>query len=319
MSRVKLTLVTRPYDYVAPLACADVVPEGVDLTLIRDRGAIDRVQNDRSIDGGEVSLSRSLMGVAQGDRSWTLLPIFVYRGFQHRHFYIRRESPFHGLEDFRGKRIGIEHWPTTGSTWCRAAIRERGVDINEINWFVGPLRGQPSTRPQGKLPPFAQFIDAGRTLEEMLLGDELDALNVWQRPSVFDAAQGPIVRLFADYRTAERDYFQRTQVVPGLHIIRVREQSIDGHRWVLRSLYEAFEGSKSLSQSYHRDFAETTPWLLAELEETMALLGPDWWPNGVAPNERMIQAFCDEQLQQGMISSAIDTSSIFADFEAAMA
>jgi len=46
-------------------------------------------------------------------------------------------------------------------------------------------------------------------------------------------------------------------------------------------------------QGKRRQFTNTTPWLLAEIEEASQLLGEDWQPNGVEANRAMIAALCE--------------------------
>ena len=90
---VKLKLVTKDYDFFAPLACGDVVAEGIDLNYERDTaGALDRTLADESIDAGELSLSRHLARLAAGDRSFIGIPVFPQRVFRHRCFFVRRGS-----------------------------------------------------------------------------------------------------------------------------------------------------------------------------------------------------------------------------------
>jgi 4,5-dihydroxyphthalate decarboxylase len=57
---------------------------------------------------------------------------------------------------------------------------------------------------------------------------------------------------------------------------------------------------------------DVTPWILAELEETEALMGPKAGAYGAEPNRAMIAAFCAEQFAQGLVSEPIDTESILA-------
>ena len=44
----------------------------------------------------------------------------------------------------------------------------------------------------------------------MLIAGELDAIYSPPRPARYNAAHGPIVRLFLDFRPVEQDYFRRT-------------------------------------------------------------------------------------------------------------
>ena len=52
MPRLAITLATRDYDFVTPLATGDVAADGLDLTLIRAFDALQRVAGDPSCTAG---------------------------------------------------------------------------------------------------------------------------------------------------------------------------------------------------------------------------------------------------------------------------
>jgi hypothetical protein len=58
---------------------------------------------------------------------------------------------------------------------------------------------------------------------------------------------------------------------------------------------------------------DVTPWLLAELEQTEALMGAAAGAYGVEPNRAMIASFCAEQFAQGLVNGPIDAESVFAN------
>ena len=69
-----LTLATRDYDFVSPLATGDVAADGLDLTLIHAFDALQRVAGDPAVQGGEASFSRYVQRFAAGDWSLVGLP-----------------------------------------------------------------------------------------------------------------------------------------------------------------------------------------------------------------------------------------------------
>ena len=316
---IPLKLVTKDYDHVAPLACGDVVPEGIDLTLVRDSpNALDRTLSDASIDAGELSLSRHMSRLARGDFSFVGIPVFPSRSFRHRCFFVRRDGDLHSFEQLEGKRIGCNEWPATGNTWSRAILRHHGVRIEGIHWWVGSVDGAPSSRPQGNLPSFVQAA-TDKTLLSMLLAGELDALMCPVPPKGFYADASPIVRLIRNYRQAEMDYYQRTGLFPAFHIVGVRRQVYDKNPWVLRSLFNAMNEAKRRWQASRKTLADTTPLMLSEIEDTTALFGEEWSPYGVEQNRNVVQALCDEQFAQGLNAQRLDAAIAFPEFEAVMA
>ena len=316
MSKLPLTLVIKDYDHLAPLACGDVVPEGIDLRLERDTAnALVRSLDDPAVGAGEYSFSKHLIRLANGDRSIVGLPAFVTRAFRHRCFFVRRDGGLKEFKDLEGKRIGTNSWPDTGNTWSRAALREQGVRLETIDWLVGSVNGEAPKKLVGIVPLNVKFAPAGRLLSDMLVEGDLDALMCPMVPTGFYAPDSPIVRLTPDFRRAERDYYLRTGIFPPHHIAGVRREVFEKNPWVLRSLYHALELSKTRWQDRRRQLTDTTPWLLAEIEETTALIGGDWSPYGVEPNQKVIQALCQEQFAQKLVSHPVDPAIVFAEFE----
>jgi 4,5-dihydroxyphthalate decarboxylase len=200
-------------------------------------------------------------------------------------------------------------------------LRQAGVDLAGIRWLVGSIDGEFSGRYQGDLPPYVALNERDVPLRDLLLAGELDALICPSHPKGFglgNSAEYPIVRLVRDFRQAEREYYRRTGIYPGIHIVGVRRDLFEREPWIVRSLYRALDESRLRGQESRRILAETTPWLRAEIEETTALMGRDWSPNGVEPNRTMIAALCEEEYLQGFIAERLDPTTVFSEFEAIM-
>jgi 4,5-dihydroxyphthalate decarboxylase len=245
VAKPQITVVLKDYDHLAPLACGDVKARGIDLILDRDTaGAIDRVQADPTIQVGEHSFSKFLIQLAQGDRTWVAIPNYPTRHFRHRCFFVRKDSGLTAFEHLAGKRMATNGWPDTGNTWSRAILREKGVRIEEISWYVGSVEGPPSGRPIDNLPPNVQVAPAGRSLRQMLLDGEIDALMCPLPPSGFYDPDSPFTRLVPDYRAAEQEYYQRTKIYPIHHIVVMRRELFEREPWIAGDIYDALDESK---------------------------------------------------------------------------
>jgi len=321
MGHVAITLVMKDYDYLAPLACGDVAVSGVDLTLDR-RSPIARTLADPGIHAGELSFSHYLIRTSGGDRSFVGIPLFAYRAFRHRCFFVRRASGLSGFADLEGKRVGTNSYPDTGNTWSRAALREAGVRIERIDWTYGPIDAPSdahAARPALALPPNVRPAPPGRALRDMLVDGGLDALMCPIPPRGFYDAGSEIVRLIPDFRAAEQAYYRRTGLYPAHHIVGVRREVVERAPGVVRSLYRAIEASKAAWLAQRRALCETTPWMLADVEETVALMGADWAPHGLTDaNRKMVETFCDEEFAQHLVERPIDAAGVFAEFERVM-
>jgi 4,5-dihydroxyphthalate decarboxylase len=316
MTDLPVTLVTRNYAYVQPLASGDVRPQGIDLNLVRTWDALPRVAaNSPDVHGGEASFGRYLLGLASGDRSLVGLPIFIMRGFRQRCFFVRQDSPLTELAELSGKRIGINEWPATGNTWARGLLRDQGVDIQAIDWVVGQVSEGYKPVPNDALPKYVRR-ETEHLLVDMLVAGDLDVLVCPWPPAGFYDADSPVRRLYLEFARVEQAYFQRTGVYPGHHVIVLKRDFVDAHPEVVASVYNAFEEARKMTESSFRSIAEILPWLLDELERDTRLMGDDLHPYGVEANKRMIAAFCEEQCAQQLTTQRLDPDCVFADFEA---
>lgn len=315
MSRLPVTIATRDYDYVAPLALGDVTAEGADLTVIRAFDALEQFRTDGTIHGGEVSFSQYVHRVAAGDRALVGLPVFIMREFRHRCFFVRRGGGLTDAALLAGRRVATDAWRASGNTWSRALLRERGVALDSVRWLVGPVDHGDPPRPADALPAGVEAAPRGRALSELLLAGEIDAIMSPWPPRAFYEAGSEITRLYADYRAAEREYCRRTGIYPAHHIVALRRELVERHPWVAGSVFHAFVRARERSEQNHRVLHESSPWLLADLEDQVALLGTGFKPYGYRENRAMVAAFCEEQFAQGLIRNPLSPDAVFADFE----
>jgi 4,5-dihydroxyphthalate decarboxylase len=252
MTGIPITLTCADYARVMPLATGDVKADGIELTLVLGSGGswekraemLRRALNDPTVQGGEASMAGHLRRIDSGDRSFVGLPVFPLRNFTARDLYVRKDGPVKTPADLRGKRIGMYDWVASGSIWYRHFLRFIEVPPESIEWWIGDI-GTPRapthlyTLPQGVHRPAA-----GRSLSEMLIAGELDALYSPPRPQDYHPVNGPIIRLFSDIRAIERDYFRRTGCFPPQHLVIVRRDVWEQNRWIARHLTDAFTCSR---------------------------------------------------------------------------
>jgi 4,5-dihydroxyphthalate decarboxylase len=319
-ARPKVTLAIRNYDSLWPLCMGDVRARGVDVVVERSADALDRALKDPAVDGGEISFARHIQRLANGEASrWVEIPAYVMRGFTQRCIYVRRDSDLVDAAQLAGKRIGTNEWPASGNTWTRAMIRERGVSIDSIRWTVGKVSANYTPPPNDNLPAGVAFQTADRTLVDMLLAGELDAIMSPWPPDGFYAPDSGLRRLYADFRAAERAYWQRTRVYPVRHIVGIRRELVERHPGVVRAVYDALDASRRAATAAQREMPEAPPWAMAEWEETVALMGEDFQPYGIdGPNRKMIATLCDELLAQGFLRRPVDPDSVFAEWSTLM-
>jgi 4,5-dihydroxyphthalate decarboxylase len=319
---IPITLTCADYARVMPLATGDVTPEGIALTLVLgQRGSwparaemLRRAVQDPAVQGGEWSMAQYLYRIDTGDRRFVALPVFPLRNFTGRDLYVRRDGPIRQPADLAGKRIGMYSYSASGSIWYRHFLRFVGLDPASIEWWIGDIDTPWSAPMDQSLQPGVRAPARGRSLSDMLVAGELEAIYSPPRPQAYHPTSGPIVRLFADFRRIEQEYFRATGAFPPQHLIVLRREAWEANRWIARSLTEAFVAANDCFTAAQAGFPYATPWLEAELEDTAAVMGVDFHPYGFERNRAQIDMFAGEAFRLGLTRRKITAEEYFEDY-----
>jgi 4,5-dihydroxyphthalate decarboxylase len=322
MADIPITLTCADYARIMPLATGEVKPDGIALTMILgSRGSwparaemLRRAVQDPVVQGGEWSMAQYLYRIDKGDRRYVGIPVFPLRNFTARDLYIRRGGPIRSAAELAGKRIGMYSYTASGSIWYRHFLRFIGLEPSTIQWWIGDIDTPWSAPMDQTLPPGVNAPAKGRSLSDMLIAGELDAIYSPPRPEAYHPRTGPIVRLFPDFRLVEQEYFLKTGAFPPQHLIVLRREAWEANPRIARSLTEAFVAANDCFTAAQKGFPYATPWLEAELEETAAVMGEDFHPYGLERNRSQIDAFAGEAFRLGLTSRQIMTEDYFADY-----
>lgn len=322
MGDIQIALTCADYARIMPLATGAVQPEGIGLSMILGRRGswsdraemMRRAVQDPEVQGGEWSMAQYLYRIASGDRRFVGLPVFPLRNFTARDLYVRRDGPIRRAEDLAGRRIGMYSYSASGSIWYRHFLRFVGVDPAAIQWWIGDIDTPWSAKMDHTLPDGVNAPPAGRSLAAMLLDGELEAIYSPPRPEAYHPVDGPIVRLFPDFRGIEQDYFRRTGAFPPQHLVVLRREAWEANRWIARSLTQAFVAANATFAAAQRAFPYVTPWMEAELEDTTAVMGDDFHQDGLERNRAQIDMFTAEAFRLGLTGRRVATDEYFADF-----
>jgi 4,5-dihydroxyphthalate decarboxylase len=124
---------------------------------------------------------------------------------------------------------------------------------------------------------------ADKSLNDMLLAGELDAVIAAHAPAEFQSGSGKVARLFSDHRTEEEAYYRDTGVFPIMHVVALRREVHDAHPWVAMNLYTAFREAKRRAIARALDTNAPrypVPWSPANAQRAQQLFGDDFWPYG---------------------------------------
>ena len=321
---MKLTLACNDYDRTRPLIDGRVKPEGFELavSVLKPRELFPRMLDDQEFDVAELSLGSHAALIARGNSPFVAIPVPVSRVFRHSCIYVRNGAGIHAPQDMKGKRVGTTQYGATAVVMMKGMLHDDyGVAPRDMNWIVGGLT-KPVEKPLIPLNLPAdislEFAGSGKTLEDMLVAGELDALISIYIPGLFLSGWPDISRLFPDFKAQEQDYFRRTGIFPIMHIVALRKASVEAHPWIAASLYRAFVEAREMAIEalYDTDaLVSTLPWLIDHVEESRRVLGQDYWPYGLEPNRPTLRALCRYVHEQGLAPRLVTPDELFVPVE----
>jgi 4,5-dihydroxyphthalate decarboxylase len=318
-SRVPLTLACWDYDRTRALATGEIRPEGVDLTYLSlpVEETFFRMMRYQEFDVAEMSLSSYVLSLSRGAPA-TAIPVFPSRAFRHNGVYVNAASGIETPQDLAGRVIGIPEYQLTAIVWQRGILAEHyGVPLDAARYRTGGLDNPGRVeKVQVKLPPGieVQPIPADRTLSDMLVNGEIDAVYCPRTPRPFAQGRPEVRRLFADPRAEEERYFAETGIFPVMHTVVLRADVYERHRWLAQSLFKAFEQARAETADRLGETAANLsmiPWLYDEVERTRRLMGQDFWPYGLGPNAEVLRTFLRYAREQGLIDRDLDPADLF--------
>jgi 4,5-dihydroxyphthalate decarboxylase len=314
-----LTLTCADYVRIMPLATG-AVPAEFTLELSRS-GAwpgraemMRRATGDASVAGGEGSMGIHLKRMDAGDRSFVALPVFVLRNFTARDIYVRQGSPLRTAADLKGKRIGMYSWTASGSIWYRHFLAWAGVEADAVQWCIGDIDAPWGMQSNPALPAGGTAPPPGRSLSQMLIAGELDAVYSPPVPKDHHPVRGPIVRLYPDPRVVEANYFKATGVFPPQHLMVLRREVWERDRGLARRITDAFNACEDYVEDQFRGMPYATPWMQQDLEQSETLLGANLYRHGLDANRAVMEQFCAEAHKLGLTQRLIGVDEYFREF-----
>ncbi|MDP9391814.1 MAG: ABC transporter substrate-binding protein [Actinomycetota bacterium] len=320
MGRLRLTFACGDYDRTRALEEGTVRPDGVDLTYLRlpVEETFFRMLRHREFEVAEMSMSSYVKSLDSDDRPFVGLPVYTSRQFRHAGIFVNVNSGIEKPEDLRGKVVGTPEWQLTANVWIRGFLSDQyGVPIDSVEYRTGgqetPGRVEKAAVDLGERIRIAP-IGPDRTLAWMLAEGEIDAFQGPRVPSSF-VPGGPVRRLFADPVAAEKEYFAETGIFPIMHVVVIRRDVYERHRWVAQSLTKALELAKHKAMAELYDASALRfmlPWLIPGLEEARALLGEDFWSYGLEANRHVLETFLGYHHDQGLSRRRYAPEELFA-------
>ncbi len=303
---LRLSLACSECDRTQGLRDGSVPVEGVSLTCIGlpVEEIFHRMARFAEFDAAELSLSSYVISLQVG-KPFIAVPAFPSRMFRHSGIYVNCDSGIAEPADLIGRTVGVAEYQLTANVWIRGILQEHyGVPVTSVTYRTGGLHepGRTEKLPLS-LPDDVRVEPIGdrQTLAEMLVAGEIDALYTPRTPAPYAQGRPEVRRLFGDPAAEEARYFARTGVFPIMHTVVLRRARYAEHRWLARALLKAFERARRQALDGIDETATLkymVPWLPGEVARTRELLGDDYWPYGLAPNQRALDTFLRYSFEQ---------------------
>jgi ABC-type nitrate/sulfonate/bicarbonate transport system substrate-binding protein len=321
VTRLPLTFACGDYDRTRALAEGTIRPDGIDLNYLRlpVEETFFRMMRHREFEVAEMSMSSYVVSLQSDPAPFVALPVFTSRMFRHGGIYCNADAGIAGPEDLRGKRVGTPEYQLSAGVWIRGILADQhDVPIDSVRYLTG---GQETAGRIEKAPldlggvVDVQRIGPEQTLSAMLVAGEIDALYTPRIPGSFAARDSRVRRVFPDAVAAEKAYYAATGIFPIMHVVAIRRDVYDRHRWVAQSLYKALllakqEAMASLYDSSALRFM--LPWLNQDLEQAKELMGDDFWSYGLEPNRETLATFLRYHHEQGLSRRRFTPQELFA-------
>ena len=320
MSKLRLSIAMGNYDRTRALVDGEVTIDGADpiYMMLSPEEMFFRSFRDVAFDVSELSLSSFALKTADGSNPYIGIPVFPSRAFRHTSIHVRSDHGIDAPPDLKGRRVGTPEYQLTANVWARALLQdEYGVAPSDVIWVRGGME-HPGRREKIslRLPPEIRIEEApdDLTLSQMLERGDIDGIIGPRAPSCFERGHPQVRWLFADPARAAAEYFQRTRIFPIMHVLGVRRELAQQQPWLPMALCKAFTAAKDIALARLTDTSATKvtlPFVEEQLRAARALMGPDFWSYGAAPNHHVLDKFLHHHHAQGLSGRRLRVEELF--------
>lgn len=324
--KLKINVAGYEYDRVAGLADGRVKIEGCETQFEAARIGdmnIHAFTGPKTREVTEVGLLPFILALANEQfKDYSLIPVFVLRVFRHKSIFIRTDRGITKPSDLRGRRVATPGYSSSSLTWIRGIMQhEYGVKPEDIEWVISAKDS--SAKLTGSVSSWENIIPNGISISngpkgkdesEMLVDGDVDALFHPNEPKAYHEGNPIVARLFSDSRKVEQAYFAKTGIFPIMHTIAIRNDVAKANPWLPKAVFNAYSQSKQLAYDAIRStsmYFISLPWLAQEAEETRKLMGDNYWPYGIEPNLKTLNALLQYSHEQGLAKRKLKIEELF--------
>ena len=197
---------------------------------------------------------------------------------------------------------------------------EYGVRPEDVQWVVSAddssaKEAGAASKQENVLPDGVSITVGphGKDESDLLLDGDVDALFHAIEPRAFAERHPKVKRLFDDPRATERAYFEKTGIFPIMHAVAIRNNVIDANPWMPEAVFSAYSRAKQIEYKamQNRWIFGTLPWFGQEFDETREVMGENFWPYGIEPNRKALNAMFQYSYDQGLAKKRLQIEDLF--------
>jgi len=320
MAKQRITMGLPYHPRTRALIDRELEIDGYDLEITHDPSPGERHYRfaQGEWDVGEYSAATYLRTREKGFR-YIALPIFFERGPRQRNIFYC-EGKLKQPSELKGKKIGCFRYGATAVVWARGfLLDEFGLKTTDMNWYVSGKEvyiGRDLPVKVERLDPPPPFGQEKAHLSKLLSQGELHAALVAGDsgyPGLFGGGTLPkamgefpgVKPLFDDTDEIIR-WVRNKRIYPIIHLVAMKEETIERHPDLPGRLLEAFREAKKLSTKH------LTQEQIDGHQREQAALGEDPYAYVLGETEKLtMTALARYQVEQGLLKEIPPIQSLF--------
>lgn len=320
-SKAKITFSTNPNPRNRALIDGSVQLDGYDLEYVGDKyspGEMHFRFMQGEFDVAEMSTA-TLMRAKEKGKRFLALPVFFQRGPRQRNIFYCEGKLKHPSE-LKRKKIGAFRYGATAVSWARGyLLDEHGIKTTDVEWFVSgkevfianelPVKVERLDPP----PPFGQekphlakLVGDGTLGAALVAGDS--GYPALFGGGVLPGTMGKVAGVKPLFEDTDEiiGYVKRTQIYPIIHIMTIKEETVEKHPGLTAELIEAFREANRLAVNY------LSPEQAEGYAKERDVLGYDPYAGILTDADKTsLRALNRYQIEQGLLKTQLPLESLF--------